>query len=631
MITVVIVALATVGVFFGSYRLFWYQKAVVFSYSQPVCFADITPFPRLFSSATVVTYKAQLSREVRIAGYPVAARTTCIEAADAPKVAERHAAKLGIFGNSVVAKRYIVTAAKRPAVASMVALDKPLAINDSLVLPLDSQDKVFSYVLQVAAKTQPCAVWDKQLSCNVAALGLEQGKEYQLKVQQYFKAKPVAEIVSKTVKTALPVHIAKSSIPAQAVVYDKPGRITLQADQALTSVDLRLEMVAGDGKRTLVPTKTELAGADLAVVFAKPLDRNAKFELVVASAKSKDNGFLEKPYVLPFTVSGGPQVQRINIGSRSVSQYASLAVTFDQPLKPGADYSKSVTLTGSGAVVAATVSASGNVLTIRPQTAFGLCSKINVRINGEISSNYDISGNVSWSYGSRAVCHTISSIGSSVKGRPIQAYRFGSGASKVLYLGTTHGDERGTKSLLDTWINELEANPDRIPAGRSIIVIPSLNPDGYAANSRRNANNIDLNRNFPAYNWKSDVVMPGGQLQAGGGGSKPLSEPESQAIAQLIQAERPRLTLTYHSVGAVVQPNGAGDSTSLASTYAASSRYYTLAPGVNPAFEYDTTGAFEDWMYDKLSLPALLIELSSHNSSDWSRNSGAMWKMAQLP
>jgi protein MpaA len=199
-----------------------------------------------------------------------------------------------------------------------------------------------------------------------------------------------------------------------------------------------------------------------------------------------------------------------------------------------------------------------------------------------------------------------------------------------MFIANLHGNEANTKYLMDKWINELEGNPDKIPANRSIIVVPSINPDGLSAQSRLNANGIDLNRNFPANNWKSGITLPSGQFAPSGGGQEALSEPESKAIANYISLINPKLIMSYHSKGPVVVGNDSGQANSLASLYASKTGYpFRTNANIGNYFNYDTTGALEDWLHDKQNRPTVLVELSSRYSDDFSRNKTALWLMAQ--
>jgi hypothetical protein len=79
-------------------------------------------------------------------------------------------------------------------------------------------------------------------------------------------------------------------------------------------------------------------------------------------------------------------------------------------------------------------------------------------------------------------------IGKSVEGRRIWAEHWGSvDGPQVLVVGQVHGNEC-TPGFL---VNEFRRNSSQ---NFGYWIIPTLNPDGLARHSRRNANNVDLNR-----------------------------------------------------------------------------------------------------------------------------------------
>ena len=127
-------------------------------------------------------------------------------------------------------------------------------------------------------------------------------------------------------------------------------------------------------------------------------------------------------------------------------------------------------------------------------------------------------------------------IGTSVGGRPITAVRRGEvGGRVVLVIGVIHGDEAAGALIVDR-LGQLD-----VPAGVDLWLVPSMNPDGQADVDRHNANQVDLNRNFP-YKW-GPIGSPGDGQYAGTG---PASEPETQAMVAFIDEIRPDLVIWYH-------------------------------------------------------------------------------------
>jgi N-acetylmuramoyl-L-alanine amidase len=131
-------------------------------------------------------------------------------------------------------------------------------------------------------------------------------------------------------------------------------------------------------------------------------------------------------------------------------------------------------------------------------------------------------------------------IGRSEQGRPIRATLVGSPRARVklLMVGTVHGNEQAGRAVI---ARLRRAHP---PRGTALWLVDDANPDGTAANTRHNANGVDLNRNFP-YRWQPQD----GVYESGAG---PASEPETQAMQRFIERERPRVTLWYHQALQIV-------------------------------------------------------------------------------
>ncbi len=86
--------------------------------------------------------------------------------------------------------------------------------------------------------------------------------------------------------------------------------------------------------------------------------------------------------------------------------------------------------------------------------------------------------------------------------------------------------------------------------------------------------------------------------------------------------------MSYHSQGNVVVANDAGNSWNLTKAYSAKSGYGPEnGSTIGNFFDYDTTGAMEDWLADKKGIAAILVELATRSSDEFSRNKNAMWQM----
>ncbi|RYF18678.1 MAG: DUF2817 domain-containing protein [Flavobacteriales bacterium] len=94
---------------------------------------------------------------------------------------------------------------------------------------------------------------------------------------------------------------------------------------------------------------------------------------------------------------------------------------------------------------------------------------------------------------------SVTQLGNSVKGRSINAVKWGNGKTKVMLWSQMHGDEAtGTMALFDLF-NFLQQDNETvklIKANCELLIIPMVNPDGAAAFTRRNAQQIDINRDY---------------------------------------------------------------------------------------------------------------------------------------
>jgi murein peptide amidase A len=127
-------------------------------------------------------------------------------------------------------------------------------------------------------------------------------------------------------------------------------------------------------------------------------------------------------------------------------------------------------------------------------------------------------------------------IGRSVQGRPITVVERGTpGGKVVLVVGVIHGNETAGVEV----VRDLVVAP--VPEGMHLYLVESMNPDGQAHGTRTNANQVDLNRNFPL-RW-APLGEPGDSEY---GGTGPASEPETQAMVTLTLAIQPELAVWYH-------------------------------------------------------------------------------------
>lgn len=126
-------------------------------------------------------------------------------------------------------------------------------------------------------------------------------------------------------------------------------------------------------------------------------------------------------------------------------------------------------------------------------------------------------------------------LGQSVQGRPIVAWHLGEGrrdVPTVVLISTMHGNEGATRQILQALV---DGDPVH---DVDLWVVPTYNPDGLAAGSRKNAHGVDLNRNYP-FRW-ADLD---GTYESG---PRPGSEPETKAMMAFLRDVRPDHVLSFH-------------------------------------------------------------------------------------
>ena len=176
-----------------------------------------------------------------------------------------------------------------------------------------------------------------------------------------------------------------------------------------------------------------------------------------------------------------------------------------------------------------------------------------------------------------------------------------------LIIAGTHGDENSSIVTLSCALRTLT------PELRRHHVILTVNPDGCQLGLRANARGIDLNRNFPAANWRAgetvyrwnssaeerDVVLLTGDT--------PGSEPETQALCQLIHKIHPAWVVSFHDPLACIED----------------ARHTALGQWLAEAFAlplvtsvgYETPGSFGSWCAD-LGLHCITAEFPPISSDE---------------
>ncbi len=187
-------------------------------------------------------------------------------------------------------------------------------------------------------------------------------------------------------------------------------------------------------------------------------------------------------------------------------------------------------------------------------------------------------------------------IGTSSEGRELVAVTLGSGPWRVYWIGAIHGDEPEAGRELDVLL-ALCAEPG-VRARYRVRVLFDANPDGTAAATRGNARGVDLNRNFPAWNFE-----PGPRR-----GAAPLSEPEAAALWGDLEAFGPHLVVALHSARTGPFVNFDGPAQEWARRFAEAARAVDPRWRVEPDMGYATPGSLGTALGVDRGLPLLTLE-----------------------
>lgn len=107
----------------------------------------------------------------------------------------------------------------------------------------------------------------------------------------------------------------------------------------------------------------------------------------------------------------------------------------------------------------------------------------------------------------------ISLLGESIEGRNISLITLGTGKTKVLFWSQMHGDEpTATMALFDIFnffakTDDLDAVKKDLLSKVTLYFVPMLNPDGAEVYKRRNAYDIDLNRDAVRLQSAEAVIL----------------------------------------------------------------------------------------------------------------------------
>ena len=185
-------------------------------------------------------------------------------------------------------------------------------------------------------------------------------------------------------------------------------------------------------------------------------------------------------------------------------------------------------------------------------------------------------------------------LGESVEGRPLVMEIFGRGNRPTFIFGGIHGSEPTSTQLAERLVAHLRATPN-LYDDRCVAVLACANPDGLVRRRRGNARGVDLNRNFPAKNFRA-AQRHG--LTAG-------SEPETRAIIAAMEMLKPARVVSIHSSRRGMHCNNYdGPAKPLALRMCGCNGYRPLG-----TWYAATPGSFGTWSGIERQIPTITLEL----------------------
>ncbi|MBT3380660.1 MAG: DUF2817 domain-containing protein [Lentisphaerae bacterium] len=149
-------------------------------------------------------------------------------------------------------------------------------------------------------------------------------------------------------------------------------------------------------------------------------------------------------------------------------------------------------------------------------------------------------------------------------GRDMWSFEIGDPANPTIYIGAAvHGWEWENAYGLLRFAELITQQPELEGLDTSRFhfrIMPVQNPYGFDQFTRQNARGVDLNRNFDCH-WDQlpvvqDVAVPWDYNYKG---TRPASEPETQAIQRIFDAHQPMAVIDFHTADYIMLTAHCGD------------------------------------------------------------------------
>ncbi len=211
---------------------------------------------------------------------------------------------------------------------------------------------------------------------------------------------------------------------------------------------------------------------------------------------------------------------------------------------------------------------------------------------------------------------TVSTLGSSTQGRPINALTTVGGEEFVLLMGRQHPPEVSGAIAMQAFVRTVLDDTDLARAFRqrfSLLIVPLVNPDGVALGHwRHNVGGVDLNRDWG-----------------------PFTQPETRLIARQLQqresaGEKIRLMLDFHSTKSNVFYTQADEENTMPANFASTWLQRTAArePGIDfqrIANLNSGQANAKNYFFTRYGIPSITYELGDETDRQQITNSAPIF------
>lgn len=201
--------------------------------------------------------------------------------------------------------------------------------------------------------------------------------------------------------------------------------------------------------------------------------------------------------------------------------------------------------------------------------------------------------------------------------KPSQSYQ-NIPEGRILFISGIHGDEYSAISITYLWMQNMLKHQHE--NRQHWLFYPLVNPDGLYRNpaTRMNANNTDLNRNFPSPDWDELALKYWKKYTKENPrrypGDSSNSEPETQWLVKTIEEFKPDAIISIHAPYGLLDYDGPD--------HAVPNKIGALkhrALGTYP-------GSLGRYAGEYLNIPVLTLELRSAGSMPSQKEIYGMWK-----